>query len=252
MAIVTYVPPFSHIYGTTRNASSQSSLISTHHDNTGDVVRPPGRKTREPAPPGSPEGYGPPLGWTPLNQAERAAARAWEELNPLQSSYWQRLLKNLQEHKPPGYTIPTNTQRLFISTNVYRQLAGLSISEIAPSIADIPGPDFQIATLTAAPPTFSGHALTADAPNGALLFIRATNSRPGQARLFNQNDLHIPTRNTALSFITIKDKKATWTITPDTITIRPTESIGLSTRLLSCAFLALDPIFLRLALVQPT
>jgi len=134
---------------------------------------------------------------------------------------------------------------------MFRQLAGLDPSAIPPSMDNIPGSEFHLIDLRSNGDLFGGSAAAPAAPDGSLLFLRTTNSRNGQARLFPHNELHIPTSNTSLSFAPITNYTVNWSITPDTVAIRPNETIGIETRLLSADYLPLPPEFCRLAIVDP-
>jgi len=76
--------------------------------------------------------------------------------------------------------------------------------------------------------------------------------RPTQARLFTRNDLRTPIYPFSNAFIPVAAGTAAWSFTPNVVSIKPGETIGIQTRLMSSEFLPLNAHFERLAIVAPT
>jgi len=250
MALVSYVPPIASVRGSLHQTGAITGLICSTSPETGDVVR-----TRGPGEsPGSiwhPDFMCTPQGFrgAPQYTFDRAMNR-WSGLLPMERNKWEMLFNFLHDLRYPDLEIGTTAQHLFVSVNIYRCLRTGDMTSIPPATENIPGPAFAITSLTSDGTLFCGTANAPDAPDASLLHFLTTNSRPGQARLFSRNDLRIPTRDTKLSFCTIAARHAAWAITPDAVKIRPGETIGLKTRLLSADFLSLVPRFYRLAIVS--
>ena len=252
MAIVTYVPPFLHLYGTLHDPSGAPLITATHHRETGDVTRRRGR--------GEHPGRG---GWTdshvtaqwPPGEWEAAfkdSVQQWSKLTEGGIALWETLLWRLQN--PPAEDVPFYTcpRHLFISVNIFRWLDTGTTSPIPPDIDKLPRPYATITNVTSDGTIFSGSADTPNAPDDSLLYIRATNSRPTQARLFTRNDLRTPIYPFSNAFIPVAAGTAAWSFTPNVVSIKPGETIGIQTRLMSSEFLPLNAHFERLAIVAPT
>jgi len=250
MAIVTYAPPFEHLYGTLYDASGAPSVTASHHGGTGDVTRRRGR--------GEHKGRG---GWTDRHIEARWPPGEWEiawkhseELWALtgaaQLAEWAILLALCEDR--PGQDLPPwdGTWHLFLTVNSYRWFATGTVSPIAPDINKLPLPYATITNVTSDGTIFSGSADAPNAPDDSLLYIRATNSRPGQARLFTTNELRTPIYPFSNAFIPVAAGIAPWSFTPNVVSIKPGETIGIQTRLMSEEFLPLNAHFTRLAIVS--
>jgi hypothetical protein len=251
MAIVTYVPPFAHFYGSFARHRNTPPIVGSHHVETGDVVRKHGRKYSLAA-----ERF---KNWYQHRndkspRSNRHISDASEKFSTLTQDelrQWQDLLDRLTRtayHDDFEYMTPQN---LYVLVSIFRALAEQPPPTVPPSFDKIPGSEWHLIDLRSNGNLFGGSATAPEAPDGSLLFLRVTNSRHGQARLFTSNDLHIPTSRTCLSFTTITNHAVNWTITPDTVAIKPNETIGIETRLLSADYLPLPPNFSRLETVHP-
>ena len=250
MAIVTYVTPFEHIYGTTYSAGGVGALTSTHHGETGDIVRRRGRGERL-----GPRDYSDSHIITRWPPGEAAIAwkhseAQWALMNAFQLGQWGLLLAACQKKQDQDVPWYPGQWQLFLTVNTYRWFATRTTTTIAPDINKLPGPYATIQTLGSDGVTFSGSANTPNAPDDALLFIRATNSRKGQARLFTLNDLHTPIYPFHGAFIPIAAGAANWSFVPNVVSIQPGDAMGIQTRLMSSEYLPLNPHFERIAIVS--